>query len=84
METAEMVLERRREKRPPSTAVTKNTLVVDGRIIDVKGFRKIHPGSEAAIVAFLKKDATQKFHAIGHPPYAYSYLFQLQKGFCNT
>ena len=82
LETATEVLHRMKSTTVvPPTGLDGNSLSIDGRVIDVEQFQNIHPGSKEAIELFLKKDASFKFQQIGHPPYAYAYLFQLQKGF---
>ena len=82
LETATEVLHRMKSTTVvPPTGLDGNSLSIDGRVIDVEQFQNIHPGSKEAIELFLKKDASFKFQQIDHPPYAYAYLFQLQKGF---
>ena len=82
LETAKEVLERIKTPKEVSvSALDQNSLSIDGRVIDVSQFKEIHPGSKQAIQNFVGKDASFKFQSIGHPPYAYSYFFQLQKGY---
>ncbi len=82
LETAKEVLKRIETPKEVSvSAPDTNSLSIDGRVIDVSQFKEIHPGSTEAIQNFVGKDASFKFQSIGHPPYAYSYLFQLQKGY---
>ena len=83
LETATKVLQRMNSQSNKilPTKLDENSILIDGRVINVKDFKDIHPGSKAAIEAFLKKDASFKYQQIGRPPYAYGYLFQLQKGF---
>ena len=82
LETAEKVLQRMKsQSNVLATELDENSLLIDGRVINVAQFKDIHPGSKTAIEGFLNKDASLKYQQIGHPPYAYGYLFQLQKGF---
>lgn len=88
LETAEMTLRRIGDKSariPRLPAGWKKTcVVVDGRVIDVRKFRKVHPGSEQAIVPFLGKDASTVFRNIGHSADAWAHLFSLQIGWKTT
>jgi len=91
LQTADMVLRRLRHTtqpwnpahncvpRPPK-GWRKTCLVVDGRVIDVSNFRKVHPGSEQAIAKFVGKDASTVFRDIGHSEHAWAHLFSLQIG----
>lgn len=82
LETSEMVLQRMKDPKPPrATGIGKECVGVDGRIINVGAFKKIHPGSEQALQPYLGQDASTKFKSIGHPKYASAYLFHLQQGF---
>ena len=88
LQTAEMTLRRIGDKSariPRLPAGWKKTcVVVDGRVIDVRKFRKVHPGSEQAIVPFLGKDASTVFRNIGHSADAWAHLFSLQIGWKTT
>jgi hypothetical protein len=83
LETAEFCLERIKQesKEKKRMALTDNDIVIDGRIIDIERFKHIHPGSINALLPSIKKDGTSRFNMVGHPPYAYGYLLQLQRGF---
>lgn len=55
------------------------TVVYDGRLLDVGAWAKVHPGSEAAIRAHLGEDVTELWDAL-HPKYALGLIFALQVG----
>ena len=58
----------------------RQTLVYDGRLLDIRAWAKVHPGSEAAILAHLGQDVTELWNSIMHPRYALGILFALQVG----
>ena len=54
-------------------------LIIDNRYIDVKYWKKVHPGSTAAITNYLGKDVSELFRQIKHTPYSWAMLYTLQK-----
>jgi len=56
------------------------TLVYDGRLLEVGQWAKVHPGSEGAIAAHLGQDVTELWQSIMHPRYALGIVFALQVG----
>jgi Flavin containing amine oxidoreductase len=63
----------------PGRVEGRQTVVYDGRLLDVGAWAKVHPGSEAAIRAHLGEDVTELWDAL-HPKYALSLIFALQVG----
>ena len=63
----------------------KNTVVYDGRVIDVKDWFSRHPGGKQAIKNHLQdKDIEPVFSMIhGHAPYALTHLLSFQIGFLD-
>lgn len=84
LQTTDMVLRRLGRTNNPVPRAPKgwrnSCLVVDGRVIDVSKFRRVHPGSEQAIAMFVGKDASTVFRDIGHSEHAWAHLFSLQVG----
>ena len=65
---------------PPSH---NDYLIYDGRYIDMRKFKYVHPGSQALIEEHLNnetRDVTDLFNIITHPDYAYAMLMSLQTG----
>lgn len=57
-------------------------VIIEGRVIDVQDFLKVHPGSAAALGAFIGKDASAVFRDVGHSSDAWAHVFSLQIGWC--
>ena len=54
-------------------------MMIDNRLIDVKKWKKVHPGSYMAIQNHLYEDISDLFRHIKHPKYAWSIINYLQK-----
>ena len=79
LETAEMACAAaRRPLRRWRSRPGKGELLVEGRVIDVRAFSKVHPGSRQAIEKYMGKDATKVFKHI-HPNYVWAIVFGLQR-----
>ena len=50
----------------------------NGRIVDVSRWKRVHPGSEKAILNHLDQDVSDLFRSKLHPDYAYALMFVLQ------
>ena len=58
-------------------------VIYQGRIVDVREWMDVHPGSKAVIEKFIGKDMTSVFRLVDHSTNAYATLFGLQRGFIN-
>ena len=65
-------------RAPRSQKLPKEHLVVDGWVIDVGAWKKVHPGSLAAIKGHLGEDATALFNHIGHSEVARATVHSLK------
>lgn len=54
-------------------------VIIDNRYIDVKKWKKVHPGSTMAIQNHLYEDISELFRQIKHPEYSWAILYTLQK-----
>jgi len=59
----------------------KEYMILDSRILDVKKFKLVHPGSTQLIVKHLKEDISLRFRFIKHTSLSWAILYSLQKGF---
>lgn len=59
---------------------SEQVMMYDSRVLDVKAWAKVHPGSEGAIRAHLGEDITELWDSIMHPRYALGIVFSLQVG----
>lgn len=55
----------------------KGEVVVEGRVLGVKEFSRVHPGSTQAIEKYMGRDATKVFEHI-HPHYSWAIVYALQ------
>jgi hypothetical protein len=82
LQTAKVALARRGSKATVHSRLPEGQYVAyQGRIVGVKEWMEVHPGSKAAIEPFLGKDATSAFRRITHSLEAYATIFGLQRGF---
>ena len=70
-------------QRPrPVPINTEAHIVIDGRVIDVSTWSRVHPGGELAIRNHLQdRDIHELFKHIGHSSNAWAIIFGLQVGF---
>ena len=61
----------------------KEYMLFDGRILDVKKWKEVHPGSKEAIVNHLGEDISKLFRFIRHSDLSWSALYSLQIGYYN-
>ena len=54
-------------------------MIIDNRYIDIKEWKKIHPGSYSAIQNHLFEDISHLFRQINHSEYSWSIINSLQK-----
>jgi hypothetical protein len=83
LETAEMALEMRHDYLPFYKKIdipVKEWMLFDGRILDVKRWKNVHPGSKGAIVGHLGEDISDLFRFIKHSELSWATLFSLQIG----
>lgn len=75
----------------PNPVIRRNALhrsnghiAIDGRVIDVSSWARVHPGGEAAIRNHLRdRDIHSLFKHIGHSSNAWAVVFGLQVGFLS-
>lgn len=66
---------------PPTRSKGENEMNMDGRLLDVSLWKKVHPGSEAAIQNHMHdQDAYSVFKHINHSEFAYATIYNLQVG----
>ena len=83
LETAEMALEMRSDYLPLYKKIdipVKEYMIFDGKIVDVKRWKNVHPGSKGAIVGHLGEDISELFRYIRHSELSWAALFSLQIG----
>ena len=84
LETAEKVLDAYYNNKVYidfyKTIPLKEYLIFDGYIIDVKRWKKVHPGSEKAITSHMKEDVSKLFRFIKHSEYSWAVLESLKYG----
>ena len=70
-------------QRPRPVAINTDAhIVIDGRVIDVSAWSRVHPGGELAIRNHLQdRDIHELFKHIGHSSNAWAIIFGLQVGF---
>lgn len=56
-------------------------MIFDGRILDVKRWKEVHPGSKQLIVKYLGKDISKRFRFIKHSDVSWAALYSLQIGY---
>jgi len=89
LETSDMVLKCWHEKihqvpiykSVPKTY--KEFMIFDGRILDVKKWKEVHPGSKELIVKHLGEDISKRFRFIKHSDLSWAVLYSLQIGYLN-
>jgi len=60
--------------------IPRHSVVLFGRLLDVTNWKKVHPGSRAAIENHLGEDVSYLFEGALHPSYARGIGFALQYG----
>ena len=58
-------------------------MIFDGRILDVKKWKEVHPGSKELIVKHLGEDISKRFRFIKHSDLSWAVLYSLQIGYLN-
>ncbi len=63
--------------------IKKNTeyVLIDNLVIDIKKWKKVHPGSEKAIRNHLGEDISQLFRQINHKDYSWGIIYNLLIGY---
>jgi len=56
-------------------------MIFDGRILDVKKWKEVHPGSKALIVKHMGEDISKRFRFIRHSDLSWAALYSLQVGY---
>jgi hypothetical protein len=81
LEMAQRVLNRimDNDHTPRLSKLPKEYLVVEGWVIDVSKWKKVHPGSAAAIKNHLGENATALFNHIGHSVVARATVHSLKR-----
>ncbi len=54
-------------------------VIIDNRILDVKKWKQVHPGSKQAIENHLNEDISQLFRFINHKNYSWAIVYNIQK-----
>lgn len=88
LETAEMVLSDFYNNKvgysPIYKTIPKNItewMLFDNRILDVKRWKNVHPGSKEAIVNHLGEDISKLFRYIKHSELSWTALYSIQIGY---
>ena len=58
-------------------------VIFENRVLDVKTWKEVHPGSTGAIKNHMKEEIDFLFKQIQHPDYAYAIMYPLQKYWFN-
>jgi cytochrome b involved in lipid metabolism len=56
-------------------------MLFDGRILDVKKWKEVHPGSKELIEKHLGEDISKRFRFIKHSDLSWAALYSLQIGY---
>jgi len=88
LQTAKMAIDDYMDKRTGYIPLYKNVpqkykewMIFDGRILDLKRWKNVHPGTKEAIVGHLKEDVSNLFRFIKHSGLSWATLYSLQVGF---
>jgi len=88
LETADLVLNDFYNNKvgysPIYKTIPKNIsewMLFDNRILDVKRWKNVHPGSKEAIVNHLKEDISKLFRYIKHSELSWAALYSVQIGY---
>ena len=65
--------------RPIKLNKNDEYMIIDNRYIDVKKWKKVHPGSYLAIQNHLFEDISLLFRQVKHSKYSWAILNSLQK-----
>lgn len=62
----------------PKRVLGEDEVLLEGRVLDVSGFRSIHPGGTHAIQNHLRENVTDLFYHMSHSADAWAVVFGLQ------
>ena len=81
LQTADMVLEQMCKKNHCFRKVPQHAVLLDNRVLDVRKWKNVHPGSSAAIEKRMGQDISSVFRHINHTDESWATVYALQMGF---
>lgn len=83
LQLAKLIVSSANLKQMFTSRIPRSCVVVFGRIVDVKHWKKVHPGGKKAIENHEGEDISLLFQGALHPSYAEGIAFALQIGWCE-